>query len=71
LKHATLTAEGKELRQKRTTVWVLVAHARNPGYSGGRDWEDHGLKPALANSFVRPYHEKNLSRKRLVEQLRM
>jgi hypothetical protein len=22
----------------------------NPSYSGGRDQEDHGLKPALANS---------------------
>jgi hypothetical protein len=28
---------------------VLVAHACNPGYSEGRDQEDHGLKPALAN----------------------
>jgi hypothetical protein len=27
--------------------WVLVAHTCNPSYSGGRDQEDHGLKPAL------------------------
>jgi hypothetical protein len=27
-----------------------VAHACNPSYSGGRDQEDHGLKPAQANS---------------------
>jgi hypothetical protein len=26
---------------------VLVAHACTPGYSGGRDQEDHGLKPVL------------------------
>jgi hypothetical protein len=29
---------------------VLVAHACNSSYSGGRDQEDHGLKPAQANS---------------------
>jgi hypothetical protein len=36
---------------------ALVAHASNPGYSGGRDQEDGGLKPAQANSFSRPYLE--------------
>jgi hypothetical protein len=25
--------------------WVLVVHACNPSYSGGRDQEDPGLKP--------------------------
>jgi hypothetical protein len=29
---------------------VPVAHACNPSYSKGRDHEDHGLKPAWANS---------------------
>jgi hypothetical protein len=29
---------------------VLVAHTCNPSYSGGRDQEDHVLKPAQANS---------------------
>jgi hypothetical protein len=29
------------------TGWVLVAHACNPSYTGGRDQEDHGLKLAL------------------------
>jgi hypothetical protein len=29
---------------------VLVAHAYNPSYSGGRDQEDGGSKPAQANS---------------------
>jgi hypothetical protein len=29
---------------------VLVAHACNPSYSEGRDQEDPGSKPALANS---------------------
>jgi hypothetical protein len=27
-----------------------VTHACNPSYSGGRDQEDSGLKPARANS---------------------
>jgi hypothetical protein len=31
-----------------------VAHACNPSYSGGRDQEDHGLKPAQANSSQDP-----------------
>jgi hypothetical protein len=36
----------------------MVAQACNPSYSGGRDQEDHGSKPALENSFARPYLEK-------------
>jgi hypothetical protein len=28
----------------------LMAQACNPSYSGGRDWEDRGSKPAQANS---------------------
>jgi hypothetical protein len=31
-------------------VQVLVAHACNPSYSGGRDQEDRSSKPAWANS---------------------
>jgi hypothetical protein len=27
-----------------------VAHSCNPSYSGGRNLEDHGLKPAWKNS---------------------
>jgi hypothetical protein len=27
-------------------VLLLVAHACNPCYSGGKDQEDHGSKPA-------------------------
>jgi hypothetical protein len=32
----------------------LVVHACNPSYSGGRDQEDHCLKPAQANSLKDP-----------------
>jgi hypothetical protein len=27
-------------------IWMPVAHAYNPSYSGGRDQEDHGWRPA-------------------------
>jgi hypothetical protein len=37
-----------------------VAHVCNPGYSGGRDQENHNSKPARANSSMRPYLEKIL-----------
>jgi hypothetical protein len=36
--------------KKTATNQVLVAHTCNPSYSGGRDQEDHSLKPARANS---------------------
>jgi hypothetical protein len=50
---------------------VLVGHNCYPSYSGGRDQEDHGLKPAWANSSVRPYLEKTLHKKGLVEWLKV
>jgi hypothetical protein len=36
--------------QERLKGQVLVAHAYSPSYLGGRDQEDHGSKPAWANS---------------------
>jgi hypothetical protein len=39
--------------EPHTTIkdhWAPVAHTYNPSYSGGRDQEDHGSKPARANS---------------------
>jgi hypothetical protein len=41
-----------------------VAHDYNPSYSGGRDQEDHSLKPVPGKEFLRPYLEKNLSQKK-------
>jgi hypothetical protein len=38
--------EGKQKKKN----WVPVIHTCIPSYSGGRDQEDHGLKPAQANS---------------------
>jgi hypothetical protein len=43
-----------------------MAHTCNPSYSGGRDQEDHGLKPARC---TRPYLEKTHHKKGLVEWL--
>jgi hypothetical protein len=40
-----------------------VAHACNPSYSGGSDQEDHGLKPAQANSSRDSTSERNPSQK--------
>jgi hypothetical protein len=34
-----------------------VSHACNPSYSGGRDQEDHGLKPAQA-IFKKPFRKR-------------
>jgi hypothetical protein len=41
-----------------------VAHTCNPSNSGGRDQEDHGSEPVVANSSVRPYLEKTLHKKK-------
>jgi hypothetical protein len=50
---------------------ALVAHACNPSYSGGRDQEECSLKPAWANSSVRPYLEKPFTKIGLVEWLKV
>jgi hypothetical protein len=43
---------------------ALVAHAYNPSYSGCRDQENQGLKPAQAKQFLRPCLKKNHHKKR-------
>jgi hypothetical protein len=42
---------------------MLVAYSYNPSYSGGRDQEDCGSKPAQANSSQDPVSKK-LTQKR-------
>jgi hypothetical protein len=44
-----------------------LAHAWNPSYLGGRDQMDHGLKPARANSSMRPYLKNPFTKIGLVE----
>jgi hypothetical protein len=39
------------------------AHACNPSYSGGRNQEDHGSKPAQANSSPDPILKKLITKK--------
>jgi hypothetical protein len=51
--------------------WAPVAHACNPCYSGGRDQEDHGLKPVWANSSTKPYLKKPFTKTGLVEWLKI
>jgi hypothetical protein len=48
-----------------------VAHTCNHSYLGGRDQEDHGSKPAWANSSARPYLENAFPKIWLVEWLKM
>jgi hypothetical protein len=50
---------------------VLVAHTCNPSYSGGRDQEDGGSKPAQANSSMRLYLKKAITKIGLVEWLKV
>jgi hypothetical protein len=53
--------------------WAPVVHACNPNYSGSRDQEDQGSKPAQANSSVRPrpYLETPFTKTGLVEWLKV
>jgi hypothetical protein len=53
----------KKKRKERTSR-ALIAHACNPSYSGGRDQEDCGSKPAQANSFRNPISKKILRKKK-------
>jgi hypothetical protein len=58
-------------RKMETTGRVLVAHTYNHSYSGERDQEDGGSKPAPGKYFARPYLEKkNHHKKGLVEWLK-
>jgi hypothetical protein len=48
---------------KTNASWVLMAHCYNPSYSGGRDQEDHSLKPAQANSLQDPISKNPFTKK--------
>jgi hypothetical protein len=40
-----------------------MVYTCNPSYSGGKDQEDRGSKPALGKQFVRPYLKKPFTKK--------
>jgi hypothetical protein len=59
-----MKGEGKRGGENKKEQWyqVPVAYTCNPSSSGGRDQEDHGLKPD--KQFKRPYLEKTHYKKR-------
>jgi hypothetical protein len=50
---------------------AAMTHACNPSYSGDRNQEDHGSKPAQANSSQDPILKKPITKKGLVEWLKV
>jgi hypothetical protein len=48
-KKGDLFYQTTKLPKELTISWAPVAHVCNPNYSGGRDQEDWGSKPALGN----------------------
>jgi hypothetical protein len=50
---------------------TLVAHACNPCNSGGRDQEDRVSKPAWANSLQGPISKTPITKKGLLEWLKV
>jgi hypothetical protein len=63
-KGLTLKILASALRnKKRSQCQASVAHACNPRYSGSRDQEDHGSKPALANSLREPISKNPLQKR--------
>jgi hypothetical protein len=63
---------GKILNKKVKYSWALVAHTPIIlATEDHEDQEDCGSKPAWANSYTRPYLEKTLHKKGLVEWLKV
>jgi hypothetical protein len=54
-------AQSSDLKKKSR---VLVAHACNPSYSGDRDLENLGWKPASVNSLQDPISKKTITHKK-------
>jgi hypothetical protein len=56
--------------ERHEAHWSVVVHTYNHSYSGGKDQEDHGSKPAQANSSRDPSLKKSHHKKGLVEWLK-
>jgi hypothetical protein len=54
------TQEGKDLEFEVNLGYVVTPC--NPSYSGGRDKEEHGSKPAWANSLSNPISKKTITK---------
>jgi hypothetical protein len=52
-------AKNRNKLSKRNVKLNIVAHTCNPSYSGGKDQEDQGSRPAWAKSKI-PYQQKKL-----------
>jgi hypothetical protein len=59
------------LAQKLLRSQVVVAHACNSGYSGRRHQENSSLKPTWAKSSQGPILKKTITKKGLVEWLKV
>jgi hypothetical protein len=51
--------------------WMPVAHTCNPSYSGGRDQEADWFEVSLANSSRDPISKKPITKKVLMEWLKL
>jgi hypothetical protein len=52
------------LRRSQEPGWAPMAHTYNPGYSGCTEQEDHGSKPAQANSSRDPISKNPTHKKK-------
>jgi hypothetical protein len=57
--------------QEHDLSWMPVAHTCNPNYSVARDQDDHGSKPAQANSLRDPILKETHPKKRLVKWIKV
>jgi hypothetical protein len=61
----------KKTKQNKKTSQEPVAHTCNPSYPGGRNQEDQDLKLVQANYSPGPISKKPITKKGLVEWLKV
>jgi hypothetical protein len=61
--HLVWETNGGGERKEKHEGLELVAHTCNPSYSGGRDQEDRGSKPARGKSLLDPILKKPFTKK--------
>jgi hypothetical protein len=66
-----ISFQSNDYYQKDKKLWPGTGGSIcNPSYSGSRDQEDHGSKPAQANSLTNPISKKPITEKGLVVWLK-